>query len=202
MAQPLTAPRDARAASAPRNPGRGRRRLVAAALALLLVAFCATTARLFMFPARGMPARVDAIVMLGGPGDRLGEALKLAAEHRAPYLAISTGHPLPGEGPGTETDFPCAPPVAGVREICFGPDPPTTQGEAEAVERLAARYHWHSVVLVTITPQDSRARLRVERCFSGKVYVMTAPMPASYWPFEIVYEWAATIKAVVLQPSC
>jgi len=224
MAQPLTAPQDTGPAPAPRNRGRRRRALIAASLAVLVVAFCATTARLFMFPVRGMPARVDAIVMLGGPGDRFHEALKLASEHRAPYLALSLGHPLgpypphfPGQGPGSpgqqpdlpgnrlhagQADFPCGPVITGVKVICFGPDPPTTQGEAEAVKRLAAKYHWHSVVLVTITPQDSRARLRVERCFSGKVYVMTGSLPAYGWPAEILYEWAATIKAVVFQRSC
>ena len=33
------------------------------ALITLLIAFCAVTARLFVFPATGMPARVDAIVV-------------------------------------------------------------------------------------------------------------------------------------------
>jgi hypothetical protein len=86
-------------APAPRNPGRTRRRIIAAALAVLVAAFCATTARLFMFPARGMPPHVDAIVMLGGRGDRFHEALKLAYQHRAPYLLISLGSSFPGPEP-------------------------------------------------------------------------------------------------------
>jgi hypothetical protein len=40
-------------------------------------------------------------------------------------------------------------------------------GESEFAGRLARKYHWQSMVLVTTTPQDTRARLRVERCFSG-----------------------------------
>ena len=68
--------------------------------------------------------------------------------------------------------------MPGVRTICFNPNPDTTQGEAEYAARLARQYHWHSIALVTITAQDSRARLRMERCFSGHVYVMTAPTPA------------------------
>ena len=86
--------------------------------------------------------------------------------------------------------------------ICFTPDPVTTRGEAEFVGRLARKYHWQSVVLGTITPQDSRARLRVERCFSGPVYVVTSSLPWSSWPYEIAYEWAATVKALVWQRSC
>jgi len=194
---------DAAGAPAPRNRGRRRRRLIAAALAVLLAAFCATTARLFMFPARGMPAHVDAIVMLGGRGDRFHEALQLAYQRRARYLAISLGSSFPGPGPrGSRPVFRCGPPIPGVTVLCFAPDPATTQGEAEETGRLAAKYHWHSVALVTITPQASRARLRVKRCFSGQVYVMTGSLPAYAWPYEIAYEWAATIKALVFQRSC
>jgi hypothetical protein len=190
-------------APAPRKPGRRRRRIIAAALAVLVAAFCVTTARLFMFPARGMPAHVDAIVMLGGRGDRFHEALKLAGQHRAPYLVISLGSSFPGPEPrSSQPVFRCGPPIPRVTVLCFPPDPATTQGEAEEVGRLAASYHWRSVVLVTITPQDSRARLRVERCFSGKVYVMTGSLHAYAWPYELAYEWAATVKALIFQRSC
>jgi uncharacterized SAM-binding protein YcdF (DUF218 family) len=96
----------------------------------------------------------------------------------------------------------CAPQIPGVRVICFSPDPATTQGEAEFAGRLARRYHWHSLVLVTTTPQDTRARLRMERCFPGSIYVMTAPLRAYDWPYALAYEWGATIKALVLQRSC
>ena len=40
---------------------------------------------------------------------------------------------------------------SGVRLICFNPSPGTTQGEAEFVGRLARKYYWHSVAVVTIT---------------------------------------------------
>jgi len=55
-------------ALAPWDQGRRRRRLVAAALAVVLAAFCATTARLFMFPARGMAAQRGRHRHAGGPG--------------------------------------------------------------------------------------------------------------------------------------
>ena len=45
---------------------RGWRRVFAAVMALV-VAFGVVTARLFVWPAQGMPARVSAIVMLAGP---------------------------------------------------------------------------------------------------------------------------------------
>ena len=188
-------------APVPRSPGRGQRRFAAAALAVVVVFFCAATARLFVFPARGMPARVDAIVMLGGRGDRYGEALRLAYQHRAPNLVISLGSSF-GQGQPSDLGAGCAPPMPRVKVICFAPVPATTQGEAEYVGHLAAQRHWRSIVLVTITPQDSRARLRFERCYGGGVYVMTGSLHAYGWPYEIAYEWAATIKALAFQRSC
>lgn len=86
--------------------------------------------------------------------------------------------------------------------ICFNPTPPTTQGEAQFVGRLAKKYRWKSIAVVAIITQDSRARLRVERCFPGQVYVVTAPIRLSIWPYQISYEWAALVKALVFQRDC
>jgi uncharacterized SAM-binding protein YcdF (DUF218 family) len=86
--------------------------------------------------------------------------------------------------------------------ICFEPNPATTQGEAEFAGRLARLYHWKTIALVTTTPQDTRARLRLERCFSGKIYVVTASLPKLDWPYELAYEWGATLKAFFVQRAC
>jgi hypothetical protein len=98
--------------------------------------------------------------------------------------------------------YACPAPVPGIKLICFHPSPPTTQGEAEFAGRLASKYHWRSMVVVTIAPQDFRARLRLERCFDGHVYVMTSSLPLRSWPYQIAYEWGATIKALTVQRSC
>jgi len=171
---------------------RWRRALVA--LAAVLVLFAGATARLFVWPQQGMPPRVSAIVMLDGPGDPLNVALRLARQHRAPFLVVSLGTP--------ESGYHCPAPIPRVRVICFNPRPATTQGEAEFFGRLARKYHWHSIAAVAIAPQDSRARLRIERCFTGPVYVVTAPIAPTSWPFQIAYEWGALIKAMVIQRSC
>jgi hypothetical protein len=86
--------------------------------------------------------------------------------------------------------------------ICFDPRPATTRGEAEFAGRLAARYHWHSIAVVAITPQDTVARLRVGRCFGGNLYVVNAPLPKWEWPYMVVYEWGSTLKALLVQRSC
>jgi hypothetical protein len=176
-----------------RRWGKGWRRALIA-LAVVVIAVGVVTARLFIWPAKGMPAHADAIVMLDSPGDPLNVALRLAAQHRAPFLVVSLGTPESGYG--------CPRPIPRVTLMCFNPRPATTQGEAEFVGRLARKYHWHSVAVVAITPQDSRARLRVERCFAGRLYVVTAPIAPGSWPYQIAYEWGALIKALVIQRGC
>ncbi len=143
-----------------------------------------------------MPAKVSAIAIMDGPGKILRRALQLARQHRPRFLVVSLG--TPGSG------YSCPRPVPGVRLICFNPTPASTEGEAEYIGRLARKYHWRSVALVTITPQDTRARLRVERCFGGPVYVMTTPPDPTQtnWPYQIVYQWGALLKALFLQTSC
>jgi hypothetical protein len=178
------------------NPSRrGKRwRKAVIVLTVVFVIFCAATARLFVWPDQGMPSRVDAIVMLDSPGHPLKFAVRLAAQRRAPFLVVSQGTPVSRD--------PCPRPVPGVKLICFNPTPPTTQGEAEFVGRLAKKYHWHSIAVVAITPQDSRARLRVERCFPRHVYVVAAPIRLGIWPYQIAYEWAALIKTLFIQRGC
>jgi len=176
-----------------RSPRRRWKRAVLV-LALVVTLFAAATARLFVWPARGVPRHADAIVLFNGHGNRLDEALALAYTHVAPNLVISRGTP-------TATN-PCSPPISGVTVTCFSPDPGTTQGEAEFVGRLAAKYQWHSLLLITTRAQDSRARLRMERCFGGRVDVATVHLPNHEWPRTIAYEWAALFKAFVVQRHC
>jgi uncharacterized SAM-binding protein YcdF (DUF218 family) len=172
---------------------RGWRRTFIAAIALLFV-FGLATARLFIWPAQGMPVRVSAIVMLDGPGDRLAVALRLAREQRAPVLLVSRGR----EGYGG----PCPPMTPRVKTICFDPNPANTRGEAEFAGRIANRYGWNSIVLVTTRGQDTRARILVGRCFSGPIYVVTASIPWYDWPSQIAYEWGALLKAIFLKRAC
>jgi hypothetical protein len=161
---------------------------------ILFAVFVLVTARLLVWPAQGMPARVDAIVMLAGPGDRLAVATQLAREERAPVLVVSRGW----EGYGG----PCPPKTPGVKLICFDPNPGDTRGEAEFAGQLAEKYGWHSVVLVTSPTQDTRARILMRRCFGGSIYVVTASLPWDAWPYQIAYGWGALAKALILQRAC
>ena len=183
-----------------RQPGRRRssrfrpgRRTLAVVLTAV-AAFCLLTARLFIWPAEEDPARVDAIVMLAGPGDRLGVALQLAQQHRAPVLVVSQGW----DG----YSGPCPPKTSDATVVCFDPDPADTRGEAEFTGRLAARYHWRSVVLVTTRAQDTRARIVTGRCFGGSVSVVTASLPWWDWPYQITYGWGSLLKALLVYRTC
>lgn len=169
------------------------RRLAIPAAVFVLV-FTAATARVLIWPAKGMPGHVDAIVMMAGPGDRVPVALRLARQRRAAVLIVSQGE----HGYGG----PCPRATAGVRLICFSPDPGNTRGEAEFVGRLAKRQGWHSVVLVTSDEQDTRARVITRRCFSGSIYVETAPQPWYDLPYQVVYGWGALFKALFWVRGC
>jgi uncharacterized SAM-binding protein YcdF (DUF218 family) len=164
------------------------------ALAVLFALFCGATARLFIWPSTGMPARVDAIVVPGGQGNRTAAAITLAEQGRARYLVLSEGEPVPPQLCGAH--------VGAATVLCFMPNPDTTQGEAEATDRLAREYGFRSIVLVTTPDQTWRAELRFGRCYSGKIYAVTTPLPKHLWPLMIAYQWAATVKAEIVNRGC
>jgi uncharacterized SAM-binding protein YcdF (DUF218 family) len=170
------------------------RRRVLIALAMLFALFCGATARLFIWPTTGMPTRIDAIIVPGGPGNRIAAAIALAERGRARYLVFSEGEPLPRRLCGAH--------VSAAIVLCFMPNPDTTQGEAEATARLAREYGFRSIVLVTTPDQTWRAELRFGRCFSGEIYAVTTPLPKHLWPLMIAYQWAATLKAEIANRSC
>lgn len=179
----------------PRAFTRRRWRVAAAGILVLFLAFCVLTAQLFVFQPTGMPARVDAIVVLGGSGDRVDLGMRLARENRAPYLVLSLG--LPWVPPGI-----CTERVGAAKVICFKPAPDTTQGEAEGASRIAKRHGWTSMVLVTTQDQVWRAHLRFQRCYSGKIYGVASAVPVDQWPYAIAYQWGATLLAETIQRGC
>src|SRR5919204_5309781 len=114
------------------------RRVVLPALALLLVAWLAASALLFLWPRQDSPRHANAVIVLaGGTVPRLEKALSLMRRHVAPVLVISDGRdPLwpqanrlcDGHAPFTV--------------LCFFPRPYSTQGEAETVARMGAAREW------------------------------------------------------------
>jgi uncharacterized SAM-binding protein YcdF (DUF218 family) len=176
---------------------RRKRRVALAVLAVVLAGISVVTAHLFVWPdLPALPPRADAIVQLGGPGNRRPVALNLARQGRAPLVAISVSY--------AEVDKPWCDRgrLRGVPVVCFHSEPFTTRGEARSIAALAEQRGWHSVILVTTPDQASRATLRVRRCFDGKIFVATARLPWYEWPTQILYQWAATAKAYTFETSC
>jgi len=182
-----------------RRPGRRRvrRRVIAIVLAGLVGALAVLTARIFVWPSLPpLPSKADAIVQLGGPGNRRFVALELARAGRAPLVAISVSDDE------INTSWCAAGMLRGVHVVCFHREPFTTRGEARAVGDMAAQRGWHSVILVTTPDQAKRAELRVSRCFPGAISVATARLPLRQWPWQIVYQWGATLKAYTVETTC
>jgi uncharacterized SAM-binding protein YcdF (DUF218 family) len=172
-------------------------RSLALATAVLMVAsLVAWVDRAFLTPALAPPRPSDAVLVLGGAGNRIEVAARLVADGYGPTLVESVDGPY----------SPCLHPalVGDAPIICFTPSPVSTQGEAEAFARIARSHHWTSVVVVSGHAQARRARLRVERCFPGRISVVPARAPASeanrLW--TVTYEIFATLKAEVWQRGC
>jgi uncharacterized SAM-binding protein YcdF (DUF218 family) len=166
-------------------------------VAVAVVAFSALTVRLFVWPdLPPLPEHADAIVQLGGPGNRRSVALNLARDGRAPVVAISVSDDEINTSwceEGRLWDVPV---------ICFKPDPYSTRGEARWIADAAQQYGWHSVILVATKDQAWRASVRVRRCFDGSLAVATARLPIYLWPVQVSYQWVATAKAYTYETAC
>jgi DUF218 domain len=180
------------------TPSPWRRRVVLTLLGLVaggLVLLVVGTARLFVWPPTDQPTRADAVVALGGdPGQlRAKQALHLAGLGYAPVAVISLGG---------QNAVACPRPMAGVRLICFRADPLDTAGEAEYVAHLAARRHWHRIIVVSERSQATRARMLFKRCTPVELEMVPVADPRVRLPYDVVYEWGALLKALTLKRSC
>jgi uncharacterized SAM-binding protein YcdF (DUF218 family) len=171
-----------------------RRRVLVLGIVLIAL-FFAATARLFVWSPIDAPARVDAVVALGGdPGQRRAhEAIDLVRSGFAPVAVISLG----GKRPVACPQHPVT-----MRVICFRAHPLDTRGEAEYVSRLARQRHWSQLIVVSERSQATRARLLFKRCTSAILRMVPVSDPVSHLFYDVAYEWGALAKALVLQRSC
>lgn len=157
--------------------------------------FLAVSARFFVWPQTNDPRRAGAIIVLGSDTAnemrRVEEGKKLFLAGDAPVLAIS------------DAGQPCPIKATTAKVTCFTPNPDSTQGEARFIGRMARMHHWRSVIVVSGRPQATRARMRIERCFTGTIEIVGVdPLSLEQWVYQIAYEWAATTKALTLQRGC
>jgi len=162
--------------------------LVLVLLPVLAVAGLVATARLFVWPATDAVEPADAVVVLaGGDGERFERGLELVDRGVAPTLVLSFGAPaFCNEDHAFEV-------------VCFAPSPETTRGEAEAIGELARAHGWSRILLVTSTPHVTRARLLVERCYSGDLDVTGATPDTGVpgWIAAVTHEWGGLVETLV-----
>lgn len=157
--------------------------------------FVAATLALFAYPATDLPRHVDGILSLNGGGEEAREALavSLAEKGYAPVLLFSQG--------SRGNDTPC-PKVSRVSVVCFFDVTDNTRGEAQWAARYAEHHHWHSLLIVPGRVQVTRARLLVQRCFSGQVVVVPAKVPRREFPRDVLHEWGGLLAALVVYRGC
>ena len=163
-------------------------------LGVAVIVFVTLSALLFVWPATDQPRHVDAIVSLNGENEaaRESRAVSLAERGYARVLLFSQGN---------SHTTPC-PKVPRVSVVCFSADPGRTAGEVKFAARYARRHGWHTLMLVPGQAQVTRARLLMKRCYSGHITVVAAPVGLSHIPYEVVYEWGALAKALLIYRNC
>jgi uncharacterized SAM-binding protein YcdF (DUF218 family) len=179
-----------------------RRLLVA--FATLVGLWLIVVAILFVWPSANEtpPAHADAVVVLSGGGNwRLDPALQLVRRGIAPVLAISSAFRVSNwtkahklcRGQDGPTKF---------RVVCFEANPYSTRGEAETVTKLARRYGWHRIVVVTSTYHVTRANMLFRRCFTGQLWTVGTSAPWWVLPEEWVSETAKLAVQLVYERDC
>lgn len=163
------------------------------ALAVLVAAFLALSARLFAFPTERVPARADAVVVLAGQWERrLPIGRRLVREGVAPVLALSED---------TDRDWPDQLCRRG-NVVCFQADPYSTTGEAAALAVVAERRQWRRVILVTSDYHVTRATLLVDRCLDARVDAVAADEPFAAWLYGAAWEWPKLVHALAVKRGC
>lgn len=176
-------------------PGRRlRRRMALAAACATLTAFVATSFALFIWPATDAPRHVDAVLVLDGPNEAAREhtAFRLVEQGYAPVLLFSQGR---------YHSTPC-PVLRKVDVVCFVPSPGRTVGEIAFAERYAHAHGWETLMVVAGHEQATRARLLLQRCFPGRALVVPAPIRVLTLPYDVLYEWGALAKALLIDRGC
>ena len=159
-------------------------------LVVVLTAAIGLTLWLFVFPSSDRPADAQAVVVLSGGGrEPLDRGLRLVGEGVAPVLVVYGGATsLCGRGDEFEVVCPRA------RK--------DDRAEARALARLARKRGWRSLVVVTSTPDLSRARLVVERCYRNPASFVAARPSAGAWARAIPGAWRAYLDALIVVRKC
>lgn len=174
-------------------------RLVRWALSLVVVLAAAAglTLWLFVWPSTDAPRRADAVVVLaGGDGERLDDALDLMRLGVAPTLVLyrarkSSAARAARACEGNEAFAVLCPPA-----------PPDARAEARALADLAEKKGWRRLVVVTSRYDVSKARLLVGSCFGGRLDVVGAKPPVEAWVRAVPGQWKSYVSALLVERGC
>lgn len=146
------------------------------------------------------PEHVDVIFVLGPPTPtRIALAERMMAAGVSDNLMLS----VPVAGPNSVRTLPACIEKRSYNVYCEQPKPFTTQGEARYLKRLSAARGWRSAIVITFTPQVSRARTLIQRCYAGDVSIISDEESISIakWGYEMFYQTGAYVKAL-FNPGC
>ena len=169
---------------------------VPAAVLVLVLAWIAGCLALFVVDHGDPPARADAIFVLSGSPTRLPVGLRLVRERYAPLLVVSRA-PRP-----TQLEQRVCAHRAGVHVLCVRADPYSTVGEAELLARLARAHGWRSVDVVTSEYHVVRARILLQRCYSGRLRVVGAPDQWWLLPLDATLESVKLVYHELVHRGC
>jgi hypothetical protein len=162
---------------------------------VLLAAWLAACAVLFLWPREDSVNRADAVVVLAGDGGhRIPRGLELFESGVYGELVLS-------REPDSKWDR-WRPLCRQPSVVCFDAEPYSTMGEAEAVASLATRRGWRSVAVVTSHYHVFRARILFRRCFSGRVAAVGAGYELRWLPVILPLETAKLVRALTLDRHC
>ena len=136
----------------------------------------------------------DAVLALGGLGLTAVYAERLQQEGVVRDVVVSDPY---RSGTAPQVTRLCGLP----RVTCFVPKPSTTRGEAREFGRLARANGWDDVLVAAPTWHISRARLIVDRCYSGRLRMVDPGIQANRWDWPLLYAYqtAGFAKAAVLR---
>ncbi|MDJ0336187.1 YdcF family protein [Salinibacterium sp. G-O1] len=148
---------------------------------------------LYVVPSVNTPEKTDVIYIIGPPDpSRIEFALTLIERGISDSLMVSTPDP---------DDYAVCREPQTFTVYCKRPSPFTTQGEARDLRDLSAEQGWTSATVITMVPHVTRARIVIERCFTGTLLMVpdTTPMSINKWVEQYVYQTAAFVKVAVNQ---
>lgn len=166
--------------------------MIKRALLLLVAAYVAGAAYLFVGHHDDRPAKADAVVVLSGTKQRLPVGERLVRQGYAPLLVVSRStDPKPAEQRACRRGA-----------LCFRADPYSTRGEARAIARLAAQHHWRRVLVVTSQFHVFRTRILIHRCYRGALRVVGTSESRLHLPLDVVKETLKLVYQEVVARGC